>query len=535
MSDSHENAEEDDALLRQIIESVSAVDINSANTEGFNFYSRDDNSLASESFPEEFESSLLDVDKLLGDFPTDYLPKEPEIDFPSLANLYCIQFPSIDREVIEMVLESEEDEQKIYEILQNLHTATLDDNRRLQENMDEKVAFMYMDQETCDVAESQPQNATNLLHHSLSSPKSTGSQNDGQNRTDSRAHTSADNNCYLDDDYVIYDETGAKWEYNSDFDCYYKVASSGYPSTSTAAPGASSSSSSSHLVPRLQRGGFRSPAFGDGLHEYPPLISKSKKSHLRAAARFKRFNTNNPQLPTDRFADPLPQLTPEGAMYSVDPNPFIKVMQELTKSVGMPYKDYQRLMDDDDLDLMNTGANDSLAHTIKEMYDKGHTANEIRHNATQVLFSLCHAATFALHHVRVTVYNASKVFRDRGYLQLSRQLADESCRIYDRALYWKEKASRRVFNSLAAVQNNIVTCDLHGQLVDSAIDILDRQCRGLQLTGNHVTLKVIVGVGRHSKDDGPKLRGAVLTYIRGTGLSYKEEGGVVLVTIEPKG
>ena len=131
---------------------------------------------------------------------------------------------------------------------------------------------------------------------------------------------------------------------------------------------------------------------------------------------------------------------------------------------------------------------------------------------------------------------AAKAFM-AGHHQIANEYTAKGQECTKLMKYFNELAADRLFDSKKRVGNSAVILDLHHLYVDEAIrkvaeelDYID----GLQLDQRPKSLEIITGIGSNSLHGKPKIRPAVLEYLRNHNYRCRASDGSVTVFFQTK-
>ncbi|EFC38003.1 predicted protein [Naegleria gruberi] len=125
--------------------------------------------------------------------------------------------------------------------------------------------------------------------------------------------------------------------------------------------------------------------------------------------------------------------------------------------------------------------------------------------------------------------NAKKAFEE-GDKGLASQLSNEGKHAQSLMKQYQEESANVMYDHLNKDRPE-TEIDLHGQYVDAAMNFLKQRIEKLKSQSIN-QLTIIYGAGNHSDASGPKIKPAVLTYLKENNLTYEEQTqGSILANI----
>ncbi|KAF0979804.1 hypothetical protein FDP41_000957 [Naegleria fowleri] len=114
---------------------------------------------------------------------------------------------------------------------------------------------------------------------------------------------------------------------------------------------------------------------------------------------------------------------------------------------------------------------------------------------------------------------ASKA-HESGDGALAKQLSDEGKKHQELMKKYQLESAQTMFEHLNKDKGDL-EIDLHGQYVDNAMNFLRKRIEKLRSEKQN-KLTIIYGAGNHSDEKGPKIKPAVLEYLRNEGITFEE-------------
>jgi len=125
--------------------------------------------------------------------------------------------------------------------------------------------------------------------------------------------------------------------------------------------------------------------------------------------------------------------------------------------------------------------------------------------------------------------NSKKAF-DEGNGALAKQLSEEGKQHQEQMKKYQKESADTMFETLNKEKGEL-EIDLHGQYVDFAMEFLLKRIETLRNKGIK-QLTIIYGAGNHSDEKGPKIKPAVLEYLKKENITFEEVNhGSILANI----
>ncbi|KAG2389578.1 hypothetical protein C9374_014138 [Naegleria lovaniensis] len=115
---------------------------------------------------------------------------------------------------------------------------------------------------------------------------------------------------------------------------------------------------------------------------------------------------------------------------------------------------------------------------------------------------------------------ASKA-HESGDGALAKQLSDEGKKHQELMKKYQLESAQTMFEHLNKDKGDF-EIDLHGQYVDNAMEFLRKRIEKLRTEKSSNKLTIIYGAGNHSDEKGPKIKPAVLEYLKEEGITFEE-------------
>ena len=117
-------------------------------------------------------------------------------------------------------------------------------------------------------------------------------------------------------------------------------------------------------------------------------------------------------------------------------------------------------------------------------------------------------------------FERAKKAYESGDGALSKQLSEEGKQHQELMKKYQQESANTMFEHLNKDKGDL-EIDLHGQYVDNAMDFLKKRIEKLR-GEKQPKLTIIYGAGNHSDEKGPKIKPAVLEYLKNEGITFEE-------------